>query len=271
MAGIADRITQPDKPEAPAICIYGRVGVGKTTLLGTMPDLWKMLGREEVGWGLVVDVPIIEGGTFVLAPHAGIDVDILKIQKWDELDETYRFLKEGGHKYKWGAIDTVTSTQELAKRKIVKERELSADPHQITQPEWGKVGMLNAEMVWRFRSLKMPFVFVAHEKVRTDDLGVSKECLPDLSPASIPPLLRPMTLVGRLFVSEVVGAGDSGQNIWEHRLWTGPNNTYVTKTRAVPGRPLPEVIKNPNLGQIAGYLMGLDVPCPEAAEQGLIL
>ena len=166
-----------------------------------------------------------------------------------------------------GGIDTVTATQELAKRKVVKERDLTADPHQITQQEWGKVGMLNAEMVWRFRSLAMPAIFVAHEKVRADELTASKECLPELSPASIPALLRPMTLVGRLFLAEIL---EESSSTWERRLWCGPNSTFVTKTRAMPGRELPEVIRNPNLGQIVGYLLNLpNVPRPEAAAMEL--
>ena len=70
-------------------------------------------------------------------------------------------------------------------------------------------------------------------------------------------------------MAEIIG---ETSNTWERRLWVGPNNTFVTKTRAVPGRELPEVIRNPNLGQIVGYLLGLPgIERPEGVEMGLTI
>src|SRR5437868_4967998 len=59
------------------ICLYGRSGAGKTSLLGTLP-----------GKGLVIDVPQMEGGTEVLdTPELAARIDIHDITSWDEVEE----------------------------------------------------------------------------------------------------------------------------------------------------------------------------------------
>lgn len=255
-SSVIERIRKPSgELRRLAACVYGRGGVGKTTLLGTMP-----------GKGLVIDVPQVEGGTSVLADKAS-KIDVLPIVKWEELNDVYRYLKAGEHDYKWVAIDTLTAVQELAKRKSLAERDLAADPHQVTMQDWGKIAQLMAELVYTFRLLPIHVIFLAQEKQR--DRGGEEggtEYQPAVSPASLDALLPSLYVVGRLYVWQK----DDGE--WERRLRVGPHNLFLTKVRSVPGRELPPAIVEPNLGQIFAYLMGQKISKPKKAEEdsGLI-
>lgn len=255
MPTVIERIRKPSgELKRLAVCIYGRGGVGKTTLLGTMP-----------GKGLVIDVPQVEGGTSVLLDKAD-KIDVVPVVAWEELDEVYQHLKRGSHDYKWVAIDTISAVQELAKRKSIRERDLASDPHAILLQDWGKIGQLMAELIYTFRLLPIHIIALAQEKQRDrqgDDGRQITEFQPAVSPASLDALLPSLYLVGRLFVYQ----NDEGR--WERRLRVGPHDYFLTKSRAVPGRELPTVVLEPNLGQLLAYLMGKKVDKPKAAQDDL--
>lgn len=234
--------------ESFGICIFGHGGSGKTTLAGTMP-----------GHGLLVDVPQIEGGTFVLQQHAD-RIDIKPVEEWDEIDEVYRVLSvqdpSDPDRYRWVAIDSVTAFTELAKRKTVKERGLTMDPSQIGLQEWGKIGNLVGELVYRFRKLDIHTIWLAQEH----KFGQDHEILgPNTSPAAREKLLPSMMMVGHLFVADVEGKP-------ERRLRVGPHADFDTKCRTLPGVDMPAIIRNPNLGQILPYMLGRGARPDEAAD-----
>lgn len=237
------------------LTIYGRGGSGKTTLTGTMP-----------GKGLIIDVPQIEGGTFVLEDKAA-NIDIVPVTQWNEVDDIYWFLngKNGvapTHKYRWVAIDSITAFQELAKRKVIKERDLDADPHSITLPEWGKMGQLVGELVYRFRTLPIHTIWIAQERKFGNDEGVGSSSVlgPDIIPSALAALMPSMMLVGRLSVQQ------DSLGEWVRHFRVGPHPDYYTKVRAKPGLVVPPVIKNPDLTVILRYLLG-NGPAPESAEE----
>jgi len=231
---------------------------GKTTLLGTMP-----------GRGLVIDVPQIEGGTFVLQDQAN-RIDIVPVETWDAVDAIYWFLMKSDHPYQWVAIDSLTAMTELAKRKTIKERDLDVDPHVISLQEWGKIGRLVGELVYRFRTLKQHTIWIAQERKfggGGDEGGAGPVTLgPDTSPAALQALLPSMLLVGRLSVEHSVDG-------WERQLRVGPHAMYVTKARAVPGQDVPPIIRNPSLAGLLKFLLarpGAERP-DEVLEQTFIL
>lgn len=238
-----------------SICIYARGGVGKTTLLGTMP-----------GKGLLIDIPQIEGGDSVLADRENIMV--APTVTWDELDDIYKYLAKGGHDYRWVAIDTITAAQELAKRKAIKERELSADPHTVSLQEWGKIGELMRELFYRFRLLPINTILLAQERSPRDREG-ARDYHPAVSPLSLEALMPPQHLVGRLYVWQK--EDEAGNVVWERRLRTAPHEMYLTKVRNVKGRELPPVVREPHLGRILAYMLGKDVAPPEAASDEMAL
>jgi hypothetical protein len=118
---------------------------------------------------------------------------------WDDLDKVYKYLQAGKHDFKWYAIDTITATQELAKRKTLTERDLSADPKIISMQDWGKIGELQKDLFYRFRSLPMHGIFLAQEKLRGGGEEGVLEYQPDISPSALSGLVPSMFLIGRMF------------------------------------------------------------------------
>lgn len=236
--------------QAFGLCIYGRGGAGKTTLIGTMP-----------GKGLVIDVPQVEGGTFVLEDQAD-HIDVVPVEQWDEVESIYWHLQKGQHDYKWVAIDSITAFQELAKRKVIKERDLAlnADPHTITLQEWGKMGQLVGELVYRFRTLPIHTIWIGQERSHGED----KITGPDIIPSALSALMPSMMLVGHLSVQQ------QEDGSWERVLRVGPHPEFYTKVRAKPGLTVPPVIAKPSLNTILKFLLGTG-PAPEAAKQPSIL
>ncbi len=186
--------------------------------------------------------------------HVADRIDVLSINRWDDFEEALRYL-QGGHPYAWCSVDSMTGAQVFAKGKTVSERPLDTDPTIISLQEYGKIGELMAMLVYRLRALDLHVVCTAQER----DRGAEKQ--PDVSPASLSALLPPMYLVGRLYTAEAQNT--DGVLVDERRLRVGPHPNYTTAARAIPGRALPSVIREPNLGQIFGYLLGVDVPRPE--------
>lgn len=248
---IASRIRKPTPTFGHvAICIYGRGGVGKTSLLGTMP-----------GKGLVLDVPTVEGGTLVLHNHAD-RIDVIDCLQWADFDDVWKYLRDVEHDYKWVAIDTLTAAQKLGIRKTMNERDLSADPHQISQQDWGKIGQLNAELYYRFRQLPLHLILLAQERLKGTGEDAALEYQPDVSPASLTALIPPMHIVGRLYTREV--SDTKGKRSIERRLRVGTHSSTVTKARTVPERQLPPVLKNPSLAIMLRYILGVEgAPAPE--------
>jgi len=70
----------------------------------------------------------------------------------------------------------------LALRKTVGERNLDVNPHKITQPEWGVVGQMVAELVLQFRLLPIHVVWLAQERTFGFD-NQPTVMGPDTSPA----------------------------------------------------------------------------------------
>ena len=220
------------------ITIYGRSGVGKTSLLATMP-----------GKGLVIDVPQSEGGTEVLEDHAD-HLDVAIVTKWEEIDPIYTYLESGNHDYKWVAIDSITAFQKLARRKVVRERPISADPHKVTLEEYGKINSLVEEMIYRFRTLSIFTVWIAQEKKHSSEGDSRSVWGPDLQPGCVAALLPSMLLVGRM-VTEITLNGEE-----ERRMIISNRPDTMAKYRAKPSVEVPHIIKNPHLTVLLLTLAG---------------
>lgn len=260
-------MTQPEQPlvtipgsfkpgrkiaEAIHAVIYGPGGAGKTTLVGTMP-----------GRGLVIDIPQIEGGDFVLADKAD-RIDVIRVESWVKvtgspveqpgLQEVFNFLKYQNHGYKWVAIDSLTGWTELAKRKVVGERPnaLVLDPHKVTQPEWGTIGGLIAEMIYQFHTLPIHVLWTAQERSYGGDKDPAEAHFigPSTSPAALQALLPPQMLIGRIYMEKQMNGAI------ERHFRVGSSSSFKTKVRALPGKDVPAVIRNPDLAVIFRYMLG---------------
>lgn len=240
------------------ICIYGRRGVGKTTLAGTMP-----------GKGLVIDVPQLEGGTHVLEDVAD-RVDVYPIERWDQAQDAFWFLKNQTHDYKWVAIDSLTALTELAKRKVVGERndpDLRATPHKIRIQDWGDINQLLIEFCVQFRLLNVHTIWIAQEASHGNAENNEPVWVgPDSRDKVLNVLLPSMLLTGRLYIEHLFDGSS------ERRFRIGPHELYESKYRSKPGIDVPPVIVNANLGGLLRYLFGQgDRPQEPADETTLIL
>ena len=225
-------------------CIYAKGGAGKTTLLNTMP-----------GQGMLLDVPQIEGGSSVLAGNENIDV--VPIETWDHYQEAYDLLKNNtpspntGKPYNWVALDTISAASILARRKAVRERNIDSAPTQITQQDWGRIGQLMEDLFYLYGTLPQHVIYLSQEKLR--ESGDVHEYQPAISPMALEALHPSLFLIGRLYIAEVVTEAGI---VEERRLRVGTSERYFTKVRAVPGRALKPILKDPNLKEIFGWLLG---------------
>lgn len=242
----------------PGICIYGRPGTGKTTLVGTMP-----------GNGFLIDTKDIEGGNFVLEDKAD-RITVTDLERWDEIDDIFWALKKQDRKQlpnvdfdklKWVCIDSITGMQKLAIRKVVKERDLDVDPADVSLRDWGKVGQMVGELVYRFRTLPYATIFTAQErKFGGGDNDEPIRLGPSVSPGALDSLVTSLMLIGRLQVTSES----------KRLLRVGPHDLYVTKCRAKPGRQMPSVVSDPNLEVMLKYLLGKG-PRPKEAKESALL
>lgn len=257
----ADKVHAPvAKIEKLSIGIYSKGGVGKTSILSTMP-----------GEGLILDVPDIEGGTYVIDPAANPNIEVYDVDVWKDFEEVRKGLASGveskrGKPFKWVALDTLSAAQDLAKRETKKGRAIDVDPSQVTQPEWGQIGERMTELIYQFRALKIHTIFLAQEQIREVDDGISMY-VPAISPMSLTAFFPPQHLVGRMWVTEVLD--DEGGIKEERRMRVGAHEKFMTKARCVPGRVLPSVIADPDLKSILGWMLGVkNAKKPTAAPLG---
>jgi len=243
-----------EKIPPPRVCIFGRSGIGKTSLLHTLP-----------GRGLVIDVPIAEAGEFVLSDYAD-RIKCTTISQWDDIDPVIEWLHFGDHDIQWVAMDSATGMKHLAIRKTMREVEpsLTKDPHVIDTREWGKIGTLQVNLYHKMNLLRLPVVWLAQERMHTleDDSGEEYKAVgPDVSPMALSALIPSMMFVGRLF-----GAYNMDGKL-ERRLRLGPHHDYVTKARASSIKiNVPAVVRNPSINKIVKYLLGQQVKLDEAPE-----
>ena len=94
-----DSISGKPETEARRILIYGPPGVGKTTLAANAPA--------------AIVLPIEDGLVDIDAPR------FPRPESWEEVLEAIDSLAAGGHKYKTLVVDTVSSAETLAHRKLI--------------------------------------------------------------------------------------------------------------------------------------------------------
>lgn len=237
-----------DKPSDMGIVVFGQFGVGKTSILRTMP-----------GKGLVIDIPQVEGGTFVISDLSDRVIGI-KVEAWEDIEEVYWAIHNrdesqipGITDVRWIAVDSLTAMQELAKRKVVNERDrsLADDPHMITMREWGGIGQLVGEFVYRLQKLPNLFkIYLVQERTHgghDDDpdparigAAVIKSALAAIAPS--------VSFMARLTVRQ-----EDGKEIRTLRVGP-PGGDFIVKARTPPGKRLPNLIRDPNIGEILRYV-----------------
>src|SRR3546814_17085134 len=91
-----------------------------------------------------------------------VDPAVWKVVMWEDLEEVYRFLRLGDHKFKWVCVDGVTRIHNMALRFVMQqqeERDLARIPGFVQLKDYGKAtellkGMKIGRASWRERVCK---------------------------------------------------------------------------------------------------------------------
>jgi hypothetical protein len=247
---IAAKAKAEGKPKPKRILIYSRNKKGKTTLCASAPNV--IISDPE------------EGGVYL----EKINPQLYPIEKWEDIDEFYNYLKLGKHPYEWAAIDGLTKMHNMALKFVMnqaQEASLSNKPVQVDKRFYGQANEMLKGMMWNFHSLKMNVIFTAQERMEAPYEGEEDEdyeesaasYVPDLPKGARSAINSIVDVIGRLYVVKAEVKVKRGGVVEEvirpqRRLWIGTSNQYDTGARS--DFKLPEFMKNPTIPSLVELL-----------------
>jgi hypothetical protein len=232
------RISRPSQSQRkPKILIYARNKKGKTTFSISA-------GVEKT---LVADP---ENGTDEMRTK---DPHRWPIERWEDLDDFYNFLRYGNHQYEWAVLDGLTKMSNMALKYVMKlqeEKSLDRIPGLVQQRDYGKAGELMKDLLTRFHNLDMGVIYTAQERQdeggdREEDEDVEEESsmyVPDLPKGVRSSVNALADVIGRLYVVKL----EDGKA--ERRLWIGESMKYDTGYRS--DFVLPDMLRQPTIPRL---------------------
>lgn len=233
-----DRITRPSTIKRfPKFLIYSRNKKGKST------------------FGLSAGVE----KTLVLDPEHGTDEmrskdpHVWHIERWEDIDDAYNFLRYSKHDYQWASVDGLTKLSNMSLKYVMKmqeEKSLDRIPGMVQQRDYGKSGELMKDMLTKFHALPMGVVFTSQERQEDgfdseedeDAEGGGAAYVPDMPKGVRGYANSIVDIIGRLYVVK----NDDGKA--ERRLWIGESIKYDTGYRS--DFALPDYVKNPTIPKL---------------------
>jgi hypothetical protein len=238
------------KPKPKRILIYSRNKKGKTTLCASAPNV--IISDPE------------EGGVYL----EKINPQLYPIEKWEDIDEFYNYLKLGKHPYEWAAIDGLTKMHNMALKFVmnqVQEASLSNKPVQVDKRFYGQANEMLKGMMWNFHSLKMNVIFTAQERMEAPYEGEEDEDYEEAAASYVPDLPKGarsainsiVDVIGRLYVVKADVKIKRNGVVEEvvrpqRRLWIGTSNQYDTGARS--DFKLPDFVKSPTIPMLVELL-----------------
>jgi len=243
----AKKIHRPGK-KPKRILVYARNKKGKTRFAYSAALLGKLLYLDpEVGTEELPD-----------------DAEIWPINKWEDIDEAFKFLRSGQHDYEWVCVDGLTRIANMALRYVMnqqEERDLDRQPGMVQQRDYGKAGELMKGMLFNFHNLPMGVIYTAQERQETagefDESDTDVEhaevrWVPDLPKGVRSAVNAIVNAIGRVYTVRIEHPTKADQIITQRRLWIGPSEQFDTGIRSkVKGNVIiPDYIKNPTVGKL---------------------
>jgi len=235
-----------DIKKPPRYLFYARNKKGKTRLCASAPRT------------LILDP---EWGTKELDP----DQPVWPIQKWDDMDEVFKYTKtqDFRKKYDWLSVDGLTRLSNMSLRKVMtqqEERDLDRIPGQVAQKDYGKAGELFKGMLFNFHNLPVGVIYTAQERmeeVKAEQFDAEDEDMESAQIRFLPDLPRGVRssvnaivdCIGRLYVVKV---DIKGEERLQRRLWIAPTEAYDTGYRS--DHELPNCLKNPTVPKLQRLL-----------------
>lgn len=229
--------------------VYGRNGQGKTHFAGSSNEKTLIVDCDEKGAETLRNRP---------------NVDVYPVEKWQDLEGVFWFLKSSDHQYKVVALDTITMLATVAMKWVlgeVRSRDPMADPLIPEQRQWNKVTQALDNVIINWRNLPMHVLFLAQERTfETDDESIPTEVGPALSPAAYRTLMAAVGTVGRIYVQETT---KDDKRVLSRRMLLGPHPKYASKTR-IAG--VPRILANPTLAKLLEIRSAKGEEAPETLE-----
>lgn len=203
--------------------------------------------------------------TLVLDPEHGTDMmkradpHVWHIEKWEDMDEAYNFVRSGEHDYEWIVVDGLTRLSQMALKytmKLQEERSLDRIPGQVQQRDYGKAGEVMKTMLTEFSNLPYGIIFTSQERANEaadseedeDVDDVTMEYVPDLPKGVRGYVNSIVDVIGRLYVVKVDDPRNEGKTIAQRRLWVGETVKYDTGYRS--DYVLDDMIKVPTIPKL---------------------
>lgn len=248
-----ERITRPAETESyPRFLIYARNKKGKTT------------------FGLSAGIE----KTLVLDPEDGTDEmkrknpHVWKIQRWEDIDDAYNYLRHTKHPYEWVVVDGLTKLSNMSLKYVMKlqeEKSLDRIPGFVQQRDYGKSGELMKDLLQRFHNLPMGVVFTAQERQDeafddAEDADVEEASAAYV--ADVPKGVRSFAnsivdVIGRLYIVR------NEEDKPERRLWIGESVKYDTGYRS--DFELPDMVRLPSIPRLTRLMRTGNANPPKAA------
>jgi len=239
----AKHIRKPgDKPKR--FLFYSRNKKGKTTLGASAPK------------------------TLVLDPERGAEelpenVDLWPIDRWEDMNDAFKFLRFGNHDYEWVNVDGLTRVNNMALRYVMnqqEERDLDRIPGQVQQRDYGKSGELMKGMLFNFHTLPMGVVYTAQERQEIagefdsedeDSEQAEARFVPDLPKGVRSSVNAIVDCIGRLYTVKIEHP-KTQLMVVQRRLHIGPSEAFDTGIRSK--HPMPDMIKNPTVPKLVALM-----------------
>jgi hypothetical protein len=254
---IASRtIVKPSQiKKIPRILVYGRNKKGKSTFGASAPDV------------LIADPE--QGSVWM----KGLDPDIWPLNRWEDLNDLYSYLRLGKHPYKWVVLDGLTRINDMAldfTMKIREEKAIDSQPGMVDRRDWGQAGKVMKTMMVNFYNLpNIGVIYTAQERPLEQQGSEADEeaeetpmgFVADLPKGSRGSINSLVDVIGRIYVVDVDYNGTTKK---QRRLWLSEHPLYDTGGRS--DHVLPDYIKNPTVPKLLELLETGKVPVRKRAQ-----
>lgn len=207
--------------------------------------------------------------TLILDPEHGTDAmktknpHVWHIEKWEDLDEAWNYIRSGDHPYEWIGVDGLTKLSQMSLKytmRLQEERSIDRIPGQVQQRDYGKAGEVMKTMLTNFHNLPYGVIFTSQERANEaadseEDEDVESELMeyiPDL-PKGVRSYVNSLVdVIGRLYVAKVDDPKNPERQIAQRRLWIAESLKYDTGYRS--DYTLPHMIKAPSIPKLVSLM-----------------
>lgn len=207
--------------------------------------------------------------TLILDPEHGTDLmktknpHVWHIEKWEDLDEAYNYIRGGDHPYKWVSVDGLTKLSQMSLKytmRLQEERSIDRIPGQVQQRDYGRAGEVMKTMLTNFHNLNYGVVFTSQERANEaadseedeDVESESMEYIPDL-PKGVRNYVNSLVdIIGRLYVAKIEHPKEPERTVAQRRLWIGETVKYDTGYRS--DFTLPDMVKAPSIPKLVSLM-----------------